>query len=324
MKLSLLCPHQPTRTDVVGRYGIAASDLGFTGVWTGQSFQIESHMALASIAHLGTNLGIGTALAALRTPYDAALQARSLGLVSGHQVSIAYGAADPGFVTSVRGEPLERPASFMAEYIRIVRGLLRGEIVSSDFPGLHTVDAQLPPSEQKVRLEVGAGVLRPGMAKRSSGVADFVVTWLTPPAYIRDVLLSALDTVIRPRLVSMVHVAVKRPERNAFLLAQIGCANHLKKFHYSDMLNKAGIPNHPSDIAGGARALVDHNVFLYGSVAQVLEGLTAYAEAGVDEVVLNLTAVASLYGDDAATKDLQDLAEAANFPALKLPRNITR
>lgn len=310
MKVSVLCPHQPQEISDVAPYGAVVSDFGYHRLWAGQSLQIESHMALATLADRSVPVGIGTALAALRTPYDAAIQARSLAAVLSQPVAVAYGAADPGFVTSVRGAPFTRPAGFVAEYTRAVRALLDGEIVSSDFPGMEMTDAQLPTMGRDIAIEAGTGVLRSGMARRSSGVADFVVTWLTPSSYIEAELLPALDVVRRPRIVSMVPVALASPERNAYLLAQASCGNHLRRQHYSDMLNRAGIRNHPSDVASGARALVEQGVFLYGSPAQIVDKLAEYVAIGVDELVLNTTAVAGMYGDEAAVDDLRRIADA--------------
>lgn len=247
-EVSLLCPHQPSGSGVVRRYARAVREGGYARLWTGQSFQIESHMALAGLG--GTEdavpVGIGTALAPLRTPYDAALQARSLAAVLGRPVSVAYGASDPDFVTATRGAPLERPASYTAAYAGIVRDLLAGRSVTSTEPGLEAREARLPAFETGP-VEVGTGVLRPGMASRSRDLVDFVVTWMTPRTYVRDVLLPRLTRAdgTRARVVTNVHVALAGPGRSPNLLAQAGCSNHLARFHYSDMLRRAGIDAHP-------------------------------------------------------------------------------
>ncbi|KZX22199.1 LLM class flavin-dependent oxidoreductase [Rathayibacter tanaceti] len=312
-EVSLLCPHQPSGSGVVRRYARAVREGGYARLWTGQSFQIESHMALAGLG--GTEdavpVGIGTALAPLRTPYDAALQARSLAAVLGRPVSVAYGASDPDFVTATRGAPLERPASYTAAYAGIVRDLLAGRSVTSTEPGLEAREARLPAFETGP-VEVGTGVLRPGMASRSRDLVDFVVTWMTPRTYVRDVLLPRLTRAdgTRARVVTNVHVALAGPGRSPNLLAQAGCSNHLARFHYSDMLRRAGIDAHPSDIASGARELVRRNVFVVGDAQEVAEQIRDIGAHGIDEVVVNPTAVATVHGDEAALDDLQQISEA--------------
>nr|WP_272914873.1 LLM class flavin-dependent oxidoreductase [Rathayibacter iranicus] len=298
---------------VVRRYARAVREGGYARLWAGQSFQIESHVALAGLG--GTEdavpVGIGTALAVLRTPYDAALQARSLAAILGRDVAVAYGASDPDFVTATRGAPLERPASYTAAYAGMVRDLLAGRPVTSTEPGLEARHAQLPTFETGP-VEIGTGVLRPGMATRSRDVVDFVVTWMTPRTYVRDVLLPRLTRTdgTRARVVTNVHVALTGEGRSPNLLAQAGCSNHLARFHYSDMLCRAGIDAHPSDIVSGARELVRKNVFVVGDAQEVAEHIRDIGEHGVDEVVLNPTAVAMVHGDEAALDDLRQISAA--------------
>ena len=306
---SVLFPQQPTDPHAINDFARLVTDHGLARLWMGQSFTIESHVALAAMRQAGhaVPVGIGTALAALRTPYDAALSARSLAAVLDQPVSIGYGAADPGFVTSVRGAPLTRPAAYTAEYTRLVGELLRGGEVSSDMDGLR-MRAQLPPLDHPV-VEAGVGVLRPGMAARASEVADFVVTWLTPRNYVRDVLVPRLERAdgTRPRVATHVHCAVRRPGRNPQLLTQVGCGNHLAREHYSDMLRRAGLDVHASDPVSGARELVSAGVVLYGSASEIVDQLRTFADYGVDEVIVNITAVALTYGNEDALADLHEI-----------------
>ncbi|WP_017569538.1 LLM class flavin-dependent oxidoreductase [Nocardiopsis halotolerans] len=307
---SVLFPQQPSDPDAINDFARLVIDHDLSRLWMGQSFSIESHMALAALARSGNTVpvGIGTALAALRTPYDAALSARSLAAVLGQPVSVGYGAADPGFVTSVRGAPLARPASYTAEYARLVGALLRGEEAVSRLDDL-PLRAQLPALEHP-RVEAGVGVLRPGMAAKAREVADFVVTWLTPGNYVRDVLVPRLERAdgSRPRVATHVHCAVRRPGRNPQLLAQVGCGNHLAREHYSDMLRRAGLDVHASDPVSSARELVSAGVVVYGSPSEIADRLRAFPDFGVDEVIVNITAVALTYGDDDALADLHEIS----------------
>lgn len=309
---SLLAPEQPQ--DVTSLHAVArlVDTHGLARLWLGQSFGLESHLAMASLGATDhpVPVGVGTALAVLRTPYDAALQARSLAALLGRPVTIAYGAADPDFVRSVRGRPFERPASHTAEYARLVRSLLDGRHTVGAFEGLR-MDAQLPPFDHPP-VEVGTGVLRPGMAARSRPVADAVVTWLAPPAYIHDVLVPELrDADGRgPRIVANVLCALDRPGRSAALMAQAGCGNHLSRDHYVDMLRRAGLDVHASDPVSGARELVRSGVLVTGDLDEVVARLHDAFDHGIDEVVVNVTPVALTYGMEAALADLADLAAA--------------
>jgi len=307
--ISVLLPQQPSDTDGLIKFGELVSSSPLNRLWAGQSFNIESHMALAALASCyPVPVAIGTALAALRTPFDAAMQARSLALLLDQEVSIAYGAADPDFVRSVTGEPLKKPASYTAEYARLVRELVHGRRATSEAPRTH-MSAELPPLPQ-LPIRVGAGVLREGMARKARDHVDFAVSWLTPPAYVDEILLPALtrDDETRPDLATFVACGLQRPGRNAMLLAQRGCP-HLRRHHYIDMLQKAGLDVHLSDPASAARELVNQGVFAFGSAASVVDRLETYFDAGVDEVVINITPVALLHGIDEAIEDVAEIVE---------------
>lgn len=308
VEYSLLLPEQPTDPSSVLAFGRIVAERPLRRLWAGQSFNIESHMALSLLGRCNpVPVAIGTALAALRTPYDAALQARSLALCLDRPVSVAYGAADPNFVKSVTGHPFRAPATFTAEYARLVRCLVNGERAMSDVAGL-TMDVALPPIGHPP-VRVGAGVLRTGMAGKAAEHTDFVASWLTPPAYLASDLIPALRRAdgSRPSVATFVACAVATPDRDPHLLVQCGCP-HLGRQHYVDMLQKAGLDVHTSDPISGARELVRNGVFVYGSPSQIVARLDQYVAAGVDEIVLNFTPVRLLYGLDEALADASAVA----------------
>jgi alkanesulfonate monooxygenase SsuD/methylene tetrahydromethanopterin reductase-like flavin-dependent oxidoreductase (luciferase family) len=235
--------------------------------------------------------------------------------LTGHPVTVGYGAADATFVKGLRGTPYDKPAKAVEEYITIMRALLHGERVTHR-GALFDMDQALPPLNHP-KVEVGAGVLREAMARAAGRSADLAITWLTPAAYIRDTIVPALAEGARgrpdpPRVAAVVHVAVDRPGRSPMLLAQHGTYNHLRTGHYTDMLRKAGLDVDPSDPVAGARELVDEGVFVYGKPGDIAAAVRAHFAAGVDEVVLNPTSVANLFGTAEALRDLEQiLAEFA-------------
>lgn len=310
--LSVLYPLQPTHGREMVPFARLVQESTARRLWTGQSLHVESHAAFAYLAGVGYEIPVGIAvgLAALRHPYDAALQARSLAALTGQPTTIGYGAADPHFVSSLYGAPWTGPARVVEEYVTVTRALLAGGRV--EFHGRHfEVDAALPPMTHPP-VEIGAGVLRPAMARAAGRVADAAITWLTPPAYLRDtvgptIAAAATKREQGPRLIAVVHVAVDRLGRNAMLLAQQGAFNHLRAPHYTDMLRQAGLDVDASDPVAGARELVEEGVFVYGKPGDISAELTRYADAGVDEIVLNTTAVAAVHGMEAAVEDLHDI-----------------
>ncbi|MFE1317384.1 LLM class flavin-dependent oxidoreductase [Kitasatospora phosalacinea] len=289
-------------------------------LWLGQSVTLESHHVLAYLAGAGYRIpvGLSVALTALRHPYDAAVQARSLGVLTGHRPVVGYGAGEPEFVAALHGAPYARPASAVAEYVDVVRRLLHERRLDHPGPlfpvrGARLPDTEVPPGAGPP--EVGAGVLRPGMARAAGAVADTAITWLTPPDYVRDVLAPALERGARaagrerPRIVTVVHAALDRPGRNAMVLAQRATRFHLRAPHYVDMLRRAGLDVDASDPVSSARELVEEGVFLFGGRREVRAGIERLFAAGVDEVVVNPVAVSESYGVPAAVADLREVLE---------------
>ncbi|WP_405937073.1 LLM class flavin-dependent oxidoreductase [Streptomyces sp. NBC_00726] len=316
-RVSVLFHRQPTDPRELVPFAELVREGAAERLWFGQSLQVEGHHAAAWLAGAGLHvpIGIGVALTALRHPVDAALQARSVARLMERAPVIGYGAAHPGFVTSVLGAPYARPAALVAEYAGIVRRLVRGEHVEHDGPhfrlrhGLPKLDAPVP--------EIGAGVLRPGMGRAAGGVVDTAISWLAPAGYLADVVRPALAEGARaagraepPRVVAVVHTAVARPGRNPLLLAQAGAGAHLTAPHYCDMLRRAGLDVHHSDPASGARELVDEGVFVYGKPGDIAAALHRYHAAGVDEVVLNTLSVDICHGREDALTDLREICAA--------------
>ena len=190
-----------------------------------------------------------------------------------------------------------------------MRALLDLKPATSDVDRVEMA-AELGPVPPHAPVRVGTGVLRPGMARRSKDHVDFVVTWLTPTAYLHRVLLPALERAdgSRPDVSTFVACAVKRPGRDPYLLVQRGCP-HLRRHHYVDMLQRAGLDVHLSDPVSGARELVANGVFVYGTVSEVVDQLSAYFTVGVDEVVLNLTPVNLLLGLREALLDATEISD---------------
>ncbi|MFI1200676.1 LLM class flavin-dependent oxidoreductase [Streptomyces sp. NPDC020883] len=318
-KLSVLFPLQPDHPSLALPFVDLVARTGAHRLWLCQSLHAETHQSIAYLAAKGPRIpfGVSVTLMPLRHPYEAALQARSLALITDEPVVVGYGTGTPDFVSGLRPGPYPSPLTAAREYLASVRALLDGGPVThrGDYHHLH---ARLPPLDHP-RIEVGAGVLRPGMARVAAVTADTAITWLTPPDYIRDTLLPATEVGTdaphqvprpRPRIVTVVHAAVARPGRNAKRAALAGTHTHLTAAPYTDMLRRAGVPAHPSDPEAGAAALVDHNVFLTGTPTDIAAGLARHAESGVDEVVLNPAGVLLTEGTPAAVTDLEEIISA--------------
>jgi alkanesulfonate monooxygenase SsuD/methylene tetrahydromethanopterin reductase-like flavin-dependent oxidoreductase (luciferase family) len=314
--VAVMFPTQASHVEQLVPYAKVAAGGAVRRLWMGQLVLAESHQCFAYLAGMGIRpaVGIGVTLMSLRHPFEAAIQARSLALLTGQPVVVGYGAATPDFVAALRGAPYRKPATAAAGYAATVRGLLNGELVRRDDEASFCQVA-LPSAGAHPTVEVGLGVLRPAMARAAGAVVDVAITWLTPPDYIRDVLVPAVaaGAVGRrrpPRIATVVHAALARPGRDPHRLLLAAVRAHLSSAHYTDMLRRAGIAAYPNDPEAGAQAFVDGGAYAFGTAADVAKHVRAYRDAGVDEVILNLAGVAISEGEDAAIKDLTEIVDA--------------
>ncbi|MEU8730955.1 LLM class flavin-dependent oxidoreductase [Streptomyces tendae] len=322
--LSVFQPAPPHSVEAMTAFGTFARQRGVRRLWIGQSLHIESQLALAGLAARLPGLALGTAvaLAPLRHPYQAAVEARSLSVMTGVPYVAGYGPGAQDFQRRLLAAPYERPLRAMSEYADVMRRLLDGETVEHR-GSHHTTRYRLPPMPDAPHVEVGLGVLRPGMARTAGQVADVAITWLAPHWYTRQVLLPALRRGAGergravPRIASVVHAAVRTPGRRVNEAALAAVGPHLRSAHYCDMLRRAGVAVDPGRPEAGAAALVDSGVYVTGTPDEIAGHLRRYHEHGVDEIIVNVSGVLLTEGARAALHDLDaiiDAYESANEP----------
>ncbi|MFF4944867.1 F420-dependent peptide dehydroalanine reductase LxmJ [Streptomyces rubiginosohelvolus] len=318
MNPAVLYPLQPDHPELVAPFAALVRRTGARRLWMCQSFQAETHQALAYLAGAGHTVPVGTSVTLLpmRHPYEAALQARSLALLTDEPVVAGFGIGNPDFVAGLTGRPYDSPRTAVRDYLRSVRALLDGERVEAAGP-YHHLDGALSVLPHAPRVEVGAGVLRPGMARTAGEAADVAITWMTPPGYVAGTLRPALEEGAAaagrsraPRIATAVHVVVDRPGRDVRALALAATAGHREAPHYAAMLRAAGLGLDPHDPAGSADALLRHRVVVAGSAQEIAGALDAYRRSGVDEVLLNPTGVLLAEGVHAAVEDLEEILAA--------------
>lgn len=285
-------------------------------LWQGQSLLVDSYQLASHLAGAGFRvpLGFGVTLMPLRHPFEAAIQARSVASVTGHGVVAGFGPGGVAFQRRVLGAAYPSQLGAVREYVSIVGDLLR-DGATERRGEYYSCQADLPP-RPGVEVEIGLGVLRPGMARLAGELADVAITWLTPAGYLAEVLGPALAAGAdtggrgRPRLVAMVPMALDQPGRDPLDVVLAGNLGHLWMPHYQDMLRRAGMHVDPTDPRRSAKEVLAGGAFLAGGPAEVAEGLAGFAEAGVDEVVLNLTGVCLTSGLDAALAETRAVLEA--------------
>lgn len=301
-------------------YGGAVKWGGASRLWFGQGTSFDSLQLASWLAGLGMSVpvGMGVSLMPLRAPQQAAIEARSLAAITGHDVIAGFGPGAARLQEGVLGDAYESPLGAMREFIEAVRVLL-----GTDEPGMIDLDRRrnyypLPganlPEIPAPRVDVGLGILRRGMAKLVGEVGDCGITWLLPAAHLGGEIRSAIQEGAagrrpEPKVVAIVPAAVETPKRDPRSLALSALGGHLNEPQYRAALVSAGVPVTGSQIEDAALC-AEYGVLMYGSPASLRDQLREYEEAGVDEVVLNLSGVAQTEGANAAAHDLRILLES--------------
>mgnify|MGYP000561644625 CR=1 FL=1 len=156
------------------------------------------------------------------------------------------------------------------------------------------------------------GVLRPAMASAAGEVADVAVTWSAPGPYIATTLMPAIarghgqrHSPGSCRVVAVVHVALTGGGRNVAAMVDAATTEHAASPHYAAMLSRVGVTY--DDPADRVRSMTECGVVLSGTATEVSARLAAFADDGVDEVVLNTVGVERVYGRSAAIDDATEI-----------------
>ncbi|GAB3206654.1 5,10-methylenetetrahydromethanopterin reductase [Marinactinospora endophytica] len=308
---SILAPVVPLRAEQLLPYAALVQWSAARRLWQGQATVSDPHQMFtaAAVAGFRVPVGTGVTLMPLRHPLEAALQAKSLAVTTGHPVVAGFGPGARVFQSSVLGRPYASPLQATREYATIVKKLVSGEVVNLAGEYFHCENGL--PSLPSPPVEVGIGVLRPRMAELAGEIADVAITWLTPASYLRDTLMPALRAGAAkagrpvPRVVAIVPLALSGEGRDGLTLALTSNMGHISLPHYVDMLRRSGIPIDPEDPLSGARALIKGGAFLFGDPATVAEGLDGFRAAGADEIVLNVSGVCRQYGAKTSLLELE-------------------
>lgn len=322
---SILMPYTPPRPELILPYAGLVQRGAARRLWQGQGLMCDPHQAFAYASASGHRIpvGIGVTLMPFRHPFEAAIQAHHLAVTMDQPVVMGYGPGARELQRMLLGEPYRDPLRAIREYLTITRALLDGDEV--DHAGEAFTCHGMLPSLPRPRIEIGLGVLRPGAARLAGEIADVAITWLTPAAYLNDVIIPALEEGAarvgrdRPRLVAIVPVALSGPGRTPSGAALAGASLHMGMTHYADMLARAGINCVSGDSKTDGTALVEGGAFLYGSSETVGRGLAQFSDIGVDELVLNVSGTIVQFGQEAALAELTTVLDSLD--ATDTPRH---
>ena len=317
MRVSLVLPNAPAVPEQAEQPARLVSESPLLErLWQGQSYGVDTTTTFAHLAGRGIRpaLGTGVMLTTLQHPVRAALEARSLAVISGQPVMYCVGPGSRNVQSLLRGSPDHAPVASTRRYLDDMRSTLVAAGAATARGG-HARDTESPllyaiPTPE---VRIGVGVLRPAMARAAGSSADVAMSWLGTPDYLRDQLIPPMESAAaratrpRPHLVAAVHVAVARRGRDARRLAHIGVGGHLALAHYAATARRCGAAVEPGNDSATAAAALSSGLFVYGSATEIVERMCAYARCGIDEIALHIAAAATCHGVDEALNDVREI-----------------
>lgn len=170
-----------------------AEALGYESVWVTHGAARDSFVVLGAYATATRRLGLGNGVVPIypRHPVAMAQAALTLSELSGGRFTLGVGVSHRAFMEQMLGLALAEPIAVMREYVAVLRGALAGEVA---FEGKHfRVRWTLALPERPPAPRIYLAALSPRMLETAGEIADGVVLWLCPPAYVRDVAIPALE-----------------------------------------------------------------------------------------------------------------------------------
>lgn len=179
-----------------------ADQAGFDTVW-GYEFYHNAFVmqGLAAVRTKNIKLCTGLATAAQRVPFEMANAAADVDELSDGRVIIATSIGGPQFSEFYMDANLDRPATQMKEYIKILRmywehmatGEAReyqGEFFSFSTPPFNPFGGR---SLRRPSIPIYLGAVRPAMLRLAGRSCDGVLAWLLPPEHVRDIIIPQVD-----------------------------------------------------------------------------------------------------------------------------------
>lgn len=170
-----------------------AETLGYDSVWVTHGAGRDSFLVLAAYGAATTRLGLGNGVVPIypRHPAAMAQSALTLAEMTGGRFRLGIGVSHRPAMEDMLGLDLGSPLEAMREYVAVLRGALGA---GADFKGRHyRVRWSIALPERPPAPPIYLAALAPRMCELAGEIADGAVLWLTPPAYVRDVALPAIE-----------------------------------------------------------------------------------------------------------------------------------
>ncbi len=268
-----------TTVDAVVAQAIDAEAEGFSALWYSSMVCGDPLIAMALAARATTRIELGTAV--LQTyPCHPLLQANRVAAAANAMgrpgLTIGIGPSHQPIVEGVFGLSYDGVGANTEEYVRILTGLLRNEIVDTD--GRHwTTHSEGRMTRVDHRVPVLLSALGPRLLRVAGAVADGTVTFLASAAVI--------ETQITPRITEAAAAAGRLAPR---IVAGLPVAVHddvdeARAAHAGadDMYRRMPVYRRVVELGGATRAA---ELAIVGDEAAVTRGLQRLIDAGATDI----------------------------------------
>src|SRR5947207_11315802 len=265
--------------------------LGYDSAWVTHGLGRDSFVVLVAYGPAAGRLGLGNGVGPgyPRHPGAMAQAALTLSEATGGRFRLGIGVSHRASMETQLGLTLTEPLAVMREYVAVLRG---GLGAGADFSGRHyRVHWSMGMPERPPAPSIYLAALSVKMCELAGEIADGAVLWLTPPAYVRDVAVPAIErgrrragkTLDGFEIVVAVPLAIT-DDRAAALTAFRGeLARYVALPFYRAMMEGSGLGDalHASDREGAVTPALADALGGIGDAATARAFIEAYRRAGV-------------------------------------------
>ena len=263
-----------------------AEELGIQAAWlTTGGAGPDGLTLLAGAALRSQNIMLGTAVTPTfpRHPVAMAQQVQVIDQLAPGRFRLGVGPSHRPIMREIFGTDFRAPLGHLSEYLAILKALLQEGSVN--FEGsYYTARASI---DSPVDVPVMASALQRGSFELCGAEADGAISWVCPPAYLRDVALPAMregaERATRPVPPLIAHAPVcVHEDADEVRSAVRGQMTNLRRPFYQRMFAAAGFP----EAASGtwSDGMVDATV-LWGDESQVTLKIQEIFSLGATEVL---------------------------------------
>ena len=266
----------------------AAEKLGYESVWTTQMPDArDASLVLAAYACSTERIKLGTGVLPIYTRHPTAMaqMAATLDELSGGRFILGIGISHKVTVEGMWGLSLQSPVQAMAEYLTIVRTILRDG--ASGHEGAHFTARGVYSAPRRAELPIMISALNPRMLELAGELADGIVLWMCTPAYVRDHVVPAVtrgrDKAGRSmqgfEIVAVVPACLTTDRAGAHDVFRKTVARYANLPYYRKMMDASGLKADLDAEVIDARVLDE--LAGIGDEKEVRDAVRRYREAGV-------------------------------------------